>query len=90
MNADGSNIRELTDGGYYGFSFSPDGKRITFEHVGDIYIIGADGKGKQKLVETGRAVYVYKPSWSHDGTKIVFESSEGLYGVSDFEKGGSG
>lgn len=90
MNADGSNIRELTDGGYYGFSFSPDGKRITFEHAGDIYIIGADGKGKQKLVETGRAVYVYKPSWSHDGTKIVFESSEGLYGVSDFEKGGLG
>ena len=54
MNADGSNVRQLTNAkGYDGGPFiSPDGKWIIFrsdrkeEHMLQIYVIGIDGKNE--------------------------------------------
>ena len=57
MDADGGNVRELTDGGEGFPSWSPDGSQIAFSVVGYIGVIDADGKNLKLLTEG------YSPSW---------------------------
>jgi Tol biopolymer transport system component len=71
----GSNLRRLTtdtEAEDY-ISWSPDGKRIAYQRAVNgaaIYVISADGTGKQRLSSTpGMDV---TPSWSPDGTQIVY------------------
>lgn len=77
MNADGSNIRQVTDlkdmGGRS--SWSPDGTRLAF-YAGpspdrNIYIINVDGTGLVQLTDGGDNL---GPSWSPDGNWIAFAS----------------
>ena len=80
MNADGSNLRLLTDGApgvtnQYP-AFSPDGSRLAFiryETAGKGYslsVIGVDGSGLQRvLISPGN---LGEPTWSPDGSKIAF------------------
>ena len=87
MDADGGNPQHLTndlnDDRYP--SWSPDGKRIVFSSERDghfigefeitsseIYLMDADGGNQQRLTENRKNDYA--PSWSPDGTRIVFES----------------
>jgi len=85
MNPDGSGVTRLTKppdsawlDGVQGVDdwpeWSPDGKKIVFARGEDIYVMGTDGSGLRKLIdsEEGNSPSA-RPSWSPDGTKIVFE-----------------
>ena len=79
VSADGSGTaRQLTsEHGYtWGATWSPDGRRIAFNAWGpgggnqDVYVIGADGSGKQRL--TSDPADEIEPAWSPDGRRIAF------------------
>lgn len=57
MDADGGNVRELTNGGEGFPSWSPDGSQIAFSVVGYIGVIDADGNNLKLLTEG------HFPSW---------------------------
>ncbi|MBA3873487.1 MAG: PD40 domain-containing protein [Anaerolineae bacterium] len=87
MDADGSNIRSLTSAKKYNQSavFSPDGQWIAFESTRDqsdnyenlpfdIYVMREDGSDVKRLTFDGG----FSPSWSPDGTQIVYDTSKGI------------
>jgi len=73
INADGSNMRKLTDDPLdeLATSWSPDSRRILFTR-GDkgIYIMNSDGSNQTKLIDGA----FMAAEWSPDGNKIVFRS----------------
>lgn len=77
MDADGANLRRLTDypGNDLSPAWSPDGSRIAFsgkrpgaERDG-IYLMSADGSGLHRL--GGGAEWDTKPAWSPDGRSLA-------------------
>jgi Tol biopolymer transport system component len=78
MNADGSNLQQLTFNTYdeTGPACSPDGNKIVFVSNGDgneeIYAINIDGTGLTRL--TNHSAMDLNPDWSPCGTKIIFAS----------------
>jgi hypothetical protein len=79
-NADGLNRRQLTKGSKP--AWSPDGKKVAFVELmtpvtggfcpsnHNLFIINADGSQKQLVAEN---VHEYtQPTWSPDGTKLIF------------------
>ena len=89
MNADGSNMKQLTDHppGGWGPFWSPDGRRIAFlgslgtgdEYQWAIYVMNADGSGVTRLVDyDDEALGIPGTlSWSPDGRQIAFLGSLG-------------
>lgn len=85
MNADGSNVRLITDEvpDPGGAAWSPDGSRIAFtagyaftidtKPVIDIYVINVDGSGLTKLTQA--SAENYGPTWSPDSKQIAFASN---------------
>jgi TolB protein len=81
MNADGTNIQQLTDGTQYDVSpcWSPDGTKIAFGRAVQgfadqtIWVMNSDGSGLRQLTSGG---YQTAPAWSPDGTKIMFDREE--------------
>jgi Tol biopolymer transport system component/serine/threonine protein kinase len=78
VNADGSNLRNLTNsgGGDFAPSVSPDGQSIAF-HSGrnghdEIYVMNADGSNLRQL--TDNDFHDREPDWSPDGRSLVFWS----------------
>lgn len=78
MNADSSNVAQLTDNtaaDEYPV-WSPDGSRIAFKSNRDgnfeIYVMDADGLNQQRL--TNHPSNDEDPAWSPDGKKISFQS----------------
>lgn len=65
----------VTEGTWMNLDISPDGKKIVFDLLGDIYEMPATG-GDAKLLRGGRAWEV-QPRYSPDGKKIVFCSDAG-------------
>ena len=87
INADGKNPRRLTNNPArdYAPSWSPDGKGIVFcsdrdghvpegrvFHASEVYVMDADGGNPRNL--TNHPSDDRSPSWSPDGTRIVFQS----------------
>jgi TolB protein len=74
MNADGSDVRQLTSSWYDSFpSWSPDGNRIMFSRSstyfsGRIYTISPDGTGLSHISN----IRGYQQSYSPNGQRIAF------------------
>lgn len=77
MNLDGSGKEDLTSQSSefsYGFSASPNGRRISYHKNYQVYLANADGSGAVK-VETGNP-FNFGPTWSADGQWLLFLSGE--------------
>src|SRR5215212_2476264 len=81
INPDGSGARMLPGEGSP--SFSPDGNWIAHTRsepdafpFTDIWVMRSDGSDARRL--TTEHGYDYEPSWSPDGTRIVFHSTRDL------------
>ena len=85
MNADGTNLAQLTQSGGFDPAWSPDGTKIAFSSYQTrtgyrkIYVMNADGTNLVQL--TQRIHHDQSPAWSPDGTKIAFTS----YRTRDYE-----
>jgi Tol biopolymer transport system component len=83
MDADGSNVRQVTDFGGASFApyWHPDGERIIFSsnlhnpdgRNFDLFMIDLDGNGLEQITFTD--VFDGFPMFSPDGTKLVFASN---------------
>lgn len=75
VNLDGTGLRQISPWGFSDDdgSWSPDGTKIAFEHLGSLFVVHPDGTGLTKisLATDGRS-FAGDFSWSPDGTKIVF------------------
>jgi hypothetical protein len=72
VNADGTNLQRITFG--LDPAFSPDGTRIAFARQGPVpglYVIDANGANERALFG---GTQVRSPSWTGDGTRIVFST----------------
>ncbi|MEX1228887.1 MAG: hypothetical protein WEB58_01530 [Planctomycetaceae bacterium] len=77
MDLDGRHKQDVsggTSGFTYGFSASPDGRRISYHEAYQVYIAHADGSNKKHIV-TGN-LFNFGPSWSADGKWLMFVSGE--------------
>lgn len=61
-----------TQGTWISLDVSPDGRRIVFDLLGDLYTVPITG-GKATRLTSGLA-YDAQPRWSPDGSKLVFVS----------------
>lgn len=81
MNADGTNVKQVTFGGYntHDPDWSPDNKQLVYASKRtttddwEIYAINADGSNVRQLTNNG--VEDNYPAWSPDGKSIIFSST---------------
>lgn len=77
MDLDGTKKTDVSGGsnGFtYGFSASPNGKRICYHENYQVYLAHADGSDK-KHIDTGHP-FNFVPIWSPDGNRVLFLSGE--------------
>jgi Tol biopolymer transport system component len=87
MNADGSNVRQLTNepSEDWAGAWSPDGSSIAFNSnrsgTFHVYVMAANGTGQVAL--TSGPSDDFEPVWSPDGTRLAFTSNRdgGEYGI---------
>jgi tol-pal system beta propeller repeat protein TolB len=91
MDADGSNLRRLTENTVYDASpaWSPDGEHIAFmrsvqrsDDVWDVYVMDADGSNQYRM--TTWKGYDGDPTWSPDSSTILFVSTRDADGSALF------
>lgn len=68
-----------------GLAWSPDSRRLAFNHSGKIFVINADGTHLRSLRYWGDS-----PSWSPDGTWLVFDSAANRENLAEVRPDGSG
>jgi Tol biopolymer transport system component len=88
MNADGSNVRQVTTNRASNFApyFHPDGQRIVWSsNMGDptgrsfqVYMINVDGTEQEQITNDG--FFNSFPMFSPDGSQLVFSSDRGAPG----------
>lgn len=77
MDFDGKNKRDVSGQGTgfaYGYSASPDGKRISYHENYQIFVSNLNGSDKQKI-ET-KNPFNFVPTWSPNGAWLLFVSGE--------------
>lgn len=75
IQADGTNLQRITTG--MDPVFSPGGQQIAFvrwEEPRGVWVVNADGSGERRVFDWTETRY---PSWSPDGTEIVFSRQNG-------------
>lgn len=88
MNADGSDQTDVTPIDFvnspspwlesdFSLSWSPDGRKIAFEEMNEIFTVNIDGTERTNL--TNNVANDWSPSWSPDGSRILFVSSRETY-----------
>lgn len=92
METRGELVAAATTSNITNFTFSPDGRRIVYDTVGDthedLWTSNLDGSGRRRLVggSLNRA-----PEWSPDGSEILFFSNRGgMYDLWLIHPDGSG
>jgi len=77
INADGSGLRQLTDGGGFPGAWSPDGARIAFVSARDgddeVFIMNADGSDVTQVTHND-VIRDFPTAWSPNGQQILFQS----------------
>jgi TolB protein len=53
-------------------NWSPDGKRLVLEHDGDVWTIRPNGHGLTELTFATDDTFSFEPSYSPDGSRIIF------------------
>ncbi len=74
---------ETSEGTWMNVDVSPDGKRIVFDLLGDLYVmpIGGSGTSAAERITSGPA-FDMQPRFSPDGTRIAFSSDrDGLWNI---------
>lgn len=92
MNADGSELRRLTDSPGRDFepAWSPDGQTIVFSTDRDdpdnaqLYIMNADGTNQRPFMDPVAADFI-GARWSPDGSWLLFHSNQEVDGEPRFE-----
>jgi dipeptidyl aminopeptidase/acylaminoacyl peptidase len=82
MDADGSNVRQLTRTGIdYNPAWSPDGQQIVFTRQegasSDIFLMNADGSNVRRLTDGGPDEANLNPIFSPDGKSIAYLATGG-------------
>ena len=54
-------------------AISPDGKQISFEYKGDIFVVSSEGGRATQI--TSNEAYESNPVWTKDSKSVVFSSS---------------
>jgi Tol biopolymer transport system component len=77
MNADGSDVVQLTSGHEDMPDWSPDGSRIAFaHHASGIWVMRADGTQRVNIVTEPGA---NSPDWSPDASRIAFHKARNIW-----------
>ena len=73
---------ETSEGTWMNLDVSPDGKRIVFDLLGDIYTMPIDGGRSAATRLTSGPVFDMQPKFSPDGKRIAFSSDrDGLWNI---------
>jgi Tol biopolymer transport system component len=83
LNSDGTGMHAFGVGASYA-TWSPDGSKLAYVSTGlggqaanDIYTIGANGTGAQRVTTDGTAKTSL--AWSPDGAKLLYSAPQGVY-----------
>ncbi len=74
---------DTSEGTWMNLDVSPDGKRIVFDLLGDIYIMPIDGSASTPATRlTSGPIFDMQPKFSPDGKRIAFTSDrDGLWNI---------
>ena len=99
MNADGSNVTNLTNDGRNNDQpeWSPDGSRIAWDtwaqfNNGNVWVMNADGSAKAALTKNVATDHVSnsQPTWTPNGSSIVFVRSDDAAGAEIYRMAADG
>jgi imidazolonepropionase-like amidohydrolase/Tol biopolymer transport system component len=74
---------ETSEGTWMNLDVSPDGRRIVFDLLGDVYLMSIDGSGAQPATRlTSGPAFDMQPRFSPDGRRIALASDrDGLWNI---------